>query len=86
MTRSTKTTKDPANENEAWRLVCSRERGERYYSTGEMAQRAGISARNVNAIIARFRLMRKAGVEIDTDDWWTARMAPMPAAPAPAAA
>jgi hypothetical protein len=67
-------------ENEAWRLVCARESGERYLSKTEMARQAGISPRKVDAMIGRFRVMRKAGIEIDRQDWWTARLTPMPAA------
>lgn len=67
-----------AKENDAWHLVCTRERGERYYSEAEIAKRAGASRRNVDAMVARFRLMRRAGVEIDMQDWTAARLSPMP--------
>jgi hypothetical protein len=36
------TTAQALAENDAWRLVCTRERGDCYYSKTEMANRAGV--------------------------------------------
>jgi len=75
-----KTTSAMIAENDAWRLVCAREGGERYLSKTEVAKQAGISPRKVETMIGRYRLMKRAGVEIDRQDWWTARLTPMPPA------
>jgi hypothetical protein len=73
-----------AKDNEAWGLVVAWETGRQYLSKTEIARQAGIAPRKVDQMIGRIRNMRRAvwpdgrKVEFDHEDWWAARMTPMP--------